>query len=151
MNDLLFAAIDLTGRHCTVIGGGSVAERKIKKLISCGASVTAVAPKFTETLAIMAKDGIISAKKRCYEKGNLTDAFLVVIATDDDSVNMEALDEAKEAGILVNAAFDKRYGDVYFTATKEIDDFTVAVISKDKSPGESVKLLEEITKRLEKE
>jgi len=144
MKDLLFAAIDLTGRSCTVIGGGSVAERKIKKLVKCGAAVTAVAPDFTYSLDELGREEIISVKRRCYQTGDLADTFLAVIATDDDVANKNALNEAKQLGILVNAAFDKAHGDLYFTATRDVGDFVISAMNKEMSPKQSLELLNDI-------
>lgn len=150
MKELLFAAIDLEGRPCTVVGGGHVAERKIKRLVKCGAAVSAVAPEFTDTLSAMAIDGTISLDKRCYEKGDLSGAFLAVIATDDDIANRAALNEAKELGILTNAAFDKDHGDIFFTATRAVGDFVISAIGDDLSPKSSLDLLDEIESILKK-
>ena len=41
-------SLDVTGRHCLVVGGGPVAARKARGLVACGARVT---PVVVETVA----------------------------------------------------------------------------------------------------
>ena len=45
--------VNLSGRRCLVIGGGAVAERKVKSLLQAGAHVTIVSTEFTEGLMEM--------------------------------------------------------------------------------------------------
>ena len=149
--DMLFAAISVQDKPCVIIGGGQVAYRKAKKLVKCGALVSAIAPSFTDELSAMAERGEISVQKRRYERGDIKGAYMAVIATNDTAVNMLALNEAKEQNILINAAFDKRYGNIFFVATKEVDGFTVSAMGKDFSPKESLDFLDEICKKLSTE
>ena len=148
MKELLFAAIDLRDKSCVIIGGGAVAHRKAKKLIKCGAAVTIVAPAVTRAIEDMAQKGSITLKKRRYRKGDIKGAFLTVIATNDDTVNKKALTEAAQQKILINAAFSKDHGNIFFTATKDIKGFTLSAISNELSPKKSKKILEEISKKI---
>lgn len=151
MKDLLFVAIDLHGKKCTIIGGGKVAERKVKKLLLCGADVKVVAPEVTDIIEELAHNGKISIQKRTYRKGDLISAFLVVIATDDNTANMEALNEAVKLDILINAAFSRDYGNLFFTATRETNGFVLSAISKAESPVQSVQFLDGLIRKLESE
>ena len=47
-------SLKLIGKKCLVVGGGVVAERKVKKLLDCGAVVTLISPKVTNELEKMA-------------------------------------------------------------------------------------------------
>ena len=42
--------LDLDGKQVVVIGGGAVAERKVRSVLECGAKVTVVAPRLINTL-----------------------------------------------------------------------------------------------------
>ena len=39
--------LDIDGKPCVVIGGGTVAERKIRSLLDSGAKVTVISPEVT--------------------------------------------------------------------------------------------------------
>ena len=44
------ACLDLRGRSCLVVGGGTVATEKVAGLLDCGADVTVVAPEIDDEL-----------------------------------------------------------------------------------------------------
>lgn len=92
--------INLHGKKCIVIGGGSIAERKILSLLKAGADVSVISPELTKRLASESKNKRIKHIKRRYQKGDLKNAFIVIAATNDRAVNRKA---AKEAPHLMNA------------------------------------------------
>ena len=96
----LFA--NLAAEPVVVVGGGSVAERKVLTLLEHGACVTVVAPEATDALAAMAADGRLLWHRRPYEPGDLEGALLTVCATDDHAVNEAVYAEAHSRHQLVN-------------------------------------------------
>ncbi|MGC5774940.1 precorrin-2 dehydrogenase/sirohydrochlorin ferrochelatase family protein [Paenibacillus pabuli] len=96
--------IDLSRKSCCVIGGGRVAERKIKGLLHTEAQITVISPEITSTLQQLHHDSRIQWIARSYRNGDLRGAFLVYAATDHREVNSSVVREAEEAGILVNDA-----------------------------------------------
>src|SRR3954466_15340751 len=56
----------LDGRPCLVVGGGSVAARKVAGLVACGARVHVVAPELTPEVTAMAG---VTTEQRPYERG----------------------------------------------------------------------------------
>ena len=94
------AFLDLRGKRCIVVGGGSVALRKVEGLLEVGAAVTVIAP---EHVALPAE---VSVLRRVYQPGDLAGARLVIAATNDSAVNAEVAREAEERGILVNVVDD---------------------------------------------
>lgn len=83
------AFIDLKGKHCIVVGGGKVAERKVAALLRSGAKVTVISPFITGALADHRESKRIKHVKREYRKGDLEDAFIVIAAASDRRVNEE--------------------------------------------------------------
>ena len=49
--------LDISRRLCVVVGGGNVAERKVERLLACGACVEVVGKRLTPTLAALARGG----------------------------------------------------------------------------------------------
>ena len=96
--------VDLTGQLVVVVGGGTVAERKVAGILAAGAgaSVRVIAPEVTESLDILADTGQIVWVRERYASEMLEGAFLVYAATDSPVVNKAVCVEAKERGILVN-------------------------------------------------
>ena len=78
---------DLNGRRCLVIGGGAVAQRKVRTLIRYGARVTVISPTMTKRLAGYARAGTIDAIARAVRPSDLRGAWLVYAATNDERIN----------------------------------------------------------------
>jgi precorrin-2 dehydrogenase/sirohydrochlorin ferrochelatase len=52
--------LDLTQRCCLVVGGGTVAERKVQGLLEAGADVVVVSLTLTEALHALAVDSLLT-------------------------------------------------------------------------------------------
>ena len=92
--------VNLSGQKCVVIGGGSVALRKIDTLLQYGADITVISVELCEALRTLGK--VVNLKETHYRKGYLKDAFLVVAATSDEALNQTIAHDARAAGCLVN-------------------------------------------------
>jgi precorrin-2 dehydrogenase/sirohydrochlorin ferrochelatase len=92
----------VSGKECLVVGGATVAARKIEGLLAAGAVVRVVATSVgPEVLALG-----VAYEERPYAPGDLAGAWLVVTATGDPAVNAAVAAEAAAARIWVNAADD---------------------------------------------
>jgi siroheme synthase-like protein len=87
-----------------IVGGGAVASRKAAVLLEAGARVRVVAPAVSDAMRAIARAGRIELTERCYVRGDIGDAQLVVAATDDRGVNAGVAADAHAAGRLVNVA-----------------------------------------------
>jgi precorrin-2 dehydrogenase/sirohydrochlorin ferrochelatase len=93
------AYIDLTGKKTVVVGGGSVAERKILSLLHAHAHVKIISPYLTKRLEREKGKGTIHHVCRTYKKGDLKGAFLVIAATNSPRINEQV---SHDAPYLVN-------------------------------------------------
>lgn len=100
--------VDLSGRSLILVGGGKVAERKVRGILSAGTetSICVIAPKITMVLQEHAAAGRLCWKQAYYADGMLEGAFLVYAATDLREVNAAVAAEAKRRGIPVNVIDD---------------------------------------------
>ncbi len=128
-------ALDLTGRPCVVIGGGPVAERKVRGLLAAGAAVTVVAPRLTRRLEALAARSRIRHVARAYEPGDLDGYRLAFAATDGDAVNAAVAREGRRRGVLVNAADDPAHCDFILPAVLRRGPLVVAVATGGASPA----------------
>src|SRR5256885_13584213 len=58
--------LDLRGRRAVVIGGGAVAEQKVRGLIAAGAHVTLGSPETVPPLSGLARRGAVEIRRRPY-------------------------------------------------------------------------------------
>jgi len=93
----------LEGRLCVVVGGGAVAERKVGSLLEARATVRVVSPEVTRHLAALVGARQIEWRQAEATEADLADAFLVILATDDATLNTRLARAADAAGKLVNA------------------------------------------------
>lgn len=62
------AHINLQDRKCLVVGGGTVAERKVVAMLLSGGDVTVISPDATELLTFLANTGTIHWHKRQFRR-----------------------------------------------------------------------------------
>jgi len=129
------AFLDLRDRPAVVVGGGTVAERKVAALLAAGARVAVISPAMTSELRRLALEGAIEAKEREYQSGDLRGAHLAVVATDDTELNRRAAREARAERVLVNTVDDVEYCDFIAPAVIQQGDVTVAISTNGKSPA----------------
>ncbi len=93
--------LNLKGRLCVVIGGGSVAERKVRGLLRAGANIKVVSPGITKGLEELVRGGQIHYINRTYQREDIKDAFLVIAATADVDINKAVFNDARNIPVNV--------------------------------------------------
>lgn len=118
----------LEGRRCLVVGGGSVALRKVNHLLDAGAEVVVVSPEVTPGLAELVAGGRVSHEVRVFAPDDVGGAALAFAATSEVDVNRSVLEACREQNVLC-CVVDKRWtdGDFLTPATLRSADLTVAV------------------------
>ena len=94
--------LSLKGRRCVVVGGGPIAEGKVKNLLKQPCHVALISPQATEALQRWAEEGRLEWKRRDYRVGDLKGAFLAIGATGDIEVDRLMAKEAEEERTLLN-------------------------------------------------
>ncbi len=93
---------DLFEKLCCVVGGGTVAERKVKVLLKCRARVIVYSLKLTAGLEKLRKSGKIVCRRSSPGKNFFRGAFLVIAATNNRSINSQVSCACRKKNILVN-------------------------------------------------
>ena len=91
--------VDIEKKKCLIVGGGTVALRKVQVLLDFGADVVVVAPEVISKI----KEYQVTVYQRNFEKEDLQGCELVVAATDDAGLNHGIAEVAQKQKIPVNA------------------------------------------------
>jgi precorrin-2 dehydrogenase len=127
--------LKLEGRRCLVVGGGSVAQSKIRGLLDSGANVRVIAPQANATVAEWASAGEIVWEVRSFEAADLDGTILVIAATSSSDVNETIFREAQRRNVLCNAVDDPRHCDFYYGAVVRRGQLQVAISTEGQSPA----------------
>jgi siroheme synthase-like protein len=129
-------ALILKDRHCLVVGGGRVAEHKIKGLLTSQAQVHVVAREVLPPVrALAGTAGIASIEERPYERGEVAGYRLVVAATGDPQTNKSIYEDAEGAGVWVNSADDPASCSFILPAVARQGPLAVAISTSGYSPA----------------
>jgi hydroxymethylbilane synthase len=132
------------GRPALIVGGGPVAERKLRGLLEAGADVTLISPAVTVEIGRLARAGRIRWVARRYQPADVERAFIVFAATGDDGVNAKVVAAARASGALVNDALDAGRGDFATPAVHRSGALTVSIDSAGLAPGFAKRIRDEL-------
>jgi siroheme synthase-like protein len=138
------AFLALEGRPCLVVGGGKVAEGKVRGLLAAGARLTVVSPALKPAVQELANSGVIRHLPRNYEAGDIRGMTLVMVATDDGAVNAQVASDCRKCGIWVNAADDPPNCDFILPSVIRKGRVTIATSTSGASPALARRLREEL-------
>ncbi len=127
--------VDLQGKDVLVIGGGTVAQRKIETLLEYGAVVKLISRQLTPTLNRYLEKGKIKFLDEEFRANYLDGIFMVVASTDDASLNHRISQEAGKKGLLINAVDQPSDCNFIVPAILRRGDLLIAVSTSGKSPA----------------
>ena len=119
----------LTGRQVLVVGGGSVAERRVPRLLAAGAIVRVVAPVLTPTLGVLASNNAFTWAARPFADDDLDDAWYVLALTDDPDANAAVAAGAEARRIFCVRADAAEGGSAWTPASGTTGEATIGVVS----------------------
>jgi uroporphyrin-III C-methyltransferase / precorrin-2 dehydrogenase / sirohydrochlorin ferrochelatase len=124
--NVYLVGLRLSGRKVVVVGGGTVAQRRLPLLLANGADVRVIARAATP--AVEATTGI-SLELRDYLDGDLDGAWYAIAATDDPAVNAAVVAEAERRRIFCVRADAAMDGTAVTPASFEYDGLSVGVLA----------------------
>lgn len=126
--------LKLEGHPAIVVGGGRVAERKVRALLDCGAVVTVVSPEVTPALAEMAAAKRIRWERRPYRTGDLEGMRIAYVTAGLRELNEVVRQDAVACGTLLNVADEPDLCDFFTSAVVRQGELTIAVSTNGASP-----------------
>ncbi|RDI48909.1 uroporphyrinogen-III C-methyltransferase [Nocardia mexicana] len=121
--------LDLAGRRVVVVGGGTVAQRRLGLLIASGADVHVISRAVTPAVEGMATSGQLTVELRDYADGDLDGAWYAIACTDEPDTNAAVVDEATRRRIFCVRADTARLGTAVTPATARYDGMTLGVLA----------------------
>ena len=137
--------VDLTGKEVLVVGGGSVAGRKVETLLEYGAVVNVVSRELSQDIKTYVDGGKVRYLGEEFSMVFLKDMFLVIAATDDMELNHRISQVAEEKGMLINAVDQPADCNFIVPSIIKKGDLIVAVSTSGKSPALAKKIRKELT------
>ena len=135
--------IDLTGKKVVLIGGGTIAARRIATLRLFGCEIEVVAPELK-----CSPEGL-HWKQRAYRSGDLEGACLAIAATDSRQVNHQVGVDAGRLGIPVSVADCEGECTFYFPAVCTGENLIAGVVSGGKDHHRTARAAKAIRRALE--
>jgi precorrin-2 dehydrogenase/sirohydrochlorin ferrochelatase len=136
--------LDLEGQEVLVVGGGEVAERKIRTLLTYGCRISVISHHLTPYLKELA------IRKRIHHLPQeslatlMDEAFMVIAATDDQEANRQIASRARKQGLLVNAVDQPEDCNFIMPSIVKRGDLQVAISTAGKSPALAKKLRKDL-------
>lgn len=132
--DRLPIFLQLSGKPCLVVGGGTIAARKVRLVLRTGAHITVVAPDLTPELRKLCDSGSIAHAAGQYRQSLIQEHWLIVAATDDETLNRRVAADAEAAGRLCNVVDDNDASSFIFPAIVDRSPVIVAIGTAGNAP-----------------
>ncbi|KGP75921.1 precorrin-2 oxidase [Desulfosporosinus sp. Tol-M] len=126
--------IDLTAQPVLVVGGGTVALRKVQTLLQHGAYVRVVSPRLVPELKELIDDKTCFWLKKDYSTEDIQEAILVFSCTEKEEVNVQVANDANAQHRPVNVVDDPEKCSFIVPSIMERGDLKIAVSTGGSSP-----------------
>lgn len=140
--------VEMKGQRGLVAGGGTVALRKVEKLLPYGAQLTVVAPKLCKELQKLADQSALQLQREAVRPEMVDGYDFVVAATDDSEANHALAARCREQKIPVNVVDDKEYCSFLFPSLVQSGALSVGISTGGASPTAAVWLRRQIEQLL---
>ena len=117
-----------------------MALRKVETLLEHGADVQVISPDLCTELVSLAERKEIDTVTREYRPGDLKDAFVAIVATDNSKINRQIAAEAREQNVLVNVVDDADNSDFIAPSYLRRGGISIAISTSGESPALARKL-----------
>jgi siroheme synthase-like protein len=132
--------LQLKNFRCLVVGGGTVALRKVKGLLNAGALPQIIAPEMNAELLLIIEDNKLVWINRKFETNDTQGFQLIIAATNDRKTNAAIRLEANALHLLVNDVSDPENSNFHVPALVSRPPLMLAIGTSGEVPYLSHKL-----------
>jgi len=125
--------LDLRGQPVLMVGGGSIAARKLPELLACGAKVTVVSPVVSEMTQRLLPG--LEWLQRAFHSEDIHGRKLVFACTNDTAVNAHIAELCREVDIPCNRADAAKTGTFIVPGVVRRGSLTVSVSTSGRMPS----------------
>lgn len=125
---------------CCVIGGGSVALRKVRSLLKSSDKIMVISPDLCPQLKKLYKKKAFEYQKAEYKRKLIKNAFLIIAATNDQKVNTQIVQDANKMGKLINVVDVPRQCNFYLPAVVNKKGILLSISTQGAFPGLAKKI-----------
>ncbi len=138
--------LKLNGRRVVVVGGGTVAARKVQALLAAQADVVVVADIIDDMLMTFCHGTKAKLIKSKYSKDYLAGALLVIAATDDRELNKQIYNDCQGLKLLCNVVDEPELCDFFVPAVAKQGDLQIAVSTQGLCPAYAARIRDKLAK-----
>ncbi len=129
------AFLKLDNKKILIVGGGYIAYEKLVHLLDFTQDISIIAVELSDDISSTIKEKNLHFEQRGYEKGDIKDFAVVIVAVDDIPLQAEIFQESKQYNCLCNSVDSVEYCDFIFPSYIKKDDLTIAVSTSGASPA----------------
>ena len=129
----LFLRLD--NRRVLLVGGGTIACEKLKRLLEFTDNVSIISPDIGDEMSQIIYEKKLHFMEKFYEKGDIKSFDIVVVATNDIELQAQIYDESRESGCLCNCVDLVDCCDFTFPSYIKNGDLTIAISTAGSSPA----------------
>ncbi len=136
--------INLENKPVLIVGGGTVAYRKVQTLLEYGAQIRIISPEVGPQL-----EELIDSKQclwipREYTEGDIQDVVIVFSCTDKEEINARVAKEAQTKNTLINVVDDPEKCSFIVPSIMRRGNLSIAVSTAGSSPKVASQIRQEL-------
>ncbi len=140
--------VDLSDKNILVVGGGTIATRRVLTMAGFAGQITVIAPEVSEDLLELEDFGLISIRKRLFQEKDLNDQDMALIAINDEEQSGEICELCRQKGILVNVSSDRSLCDFQFPSIVADHDLVIGINASGNDHGKVKETRQKVEKAL---